>query len=57
MLPHHGSIHNFSREILDCVPGAGLFVTADAEDRTRPNGEVCEIVRLYSKKRIRKVSE
>jgi hypothetical protein len=57
MLPHHGSIHNFSREILDCVPSAELFVTADAEDRTRPNGEVYEIVKLYSKKRIRKVSE
>lgn len=40
MLPHHGSPHNFDREILSIAPNARLFVTANYGDRSRPHEDV-----------------
>ena len=57
MLPHHGSEHNFSSLILECVAKAELFVTADFADTTRPNEVVCLLARSQGRSRIRKVSE
>jgi hypothetical protein len=54
MLPHHGSIHNFHKEVLGVADeNAKLFITADASDLTRPNDEVKKQVR----RRIRKISD
>jgi hypothetical protein len=57
MLPHHGSQHNFGEAILECVPDADLFVTANAEDMTRPNALVRKAAKLHGGKKIRKVTE
>jgi hypothetical protein len=57
MLPHHGSGHNFGDAILDCVPLAELFITANAEDDTRPDEFVRQSAEAHGGKKIRKVSE
>jgi hypothetical protein len=57
MLPHHGSRHNFGEAILVCVPEADLFVTANAEDDTRPDAIVRNAAKSHGRTRIRKVTE
>jgi hypothetical protein len=57
MLPHNGSRHNFGEAILECVPEADLFVTANAEDHTRPDAIVRKAAKSHGRTRIRKVTE
>jgi hypothetical protein len=56
MLPHHGSEGNFNEQILDWLPHSRLFVTANADDKTRPNKSVTGAAKKRRAK-IQKVSE